>query len=295
MLALVCCLLAQSATSYYKLGLKAYSKDDLPAAEAYLKQALQADPRAFSVRFLLGAILVRMNRPDEAILELEVAHQIDPRHADVVKLLAVQYKQRRRQVESLRLLQSFPEARRDEELYLLLIEANQDAGSVDEAAQLVRQAIRLYPKSPRVNAWMGFEMREAGLFADAQPYLRKALQSDPKLLAPYFLMGDVLLRENKYREAIPWLRKVLEMQPRDEEAIIDLSRALAGLGDLRSALAELEREARVAPENAKLALEMSRLYGRLGDTEKAHSHAESAARLRRIESTVPESLRRDGR
>jgi len=221
MLVLVCCLLAQSATSYYKLGLEAYSRDDLPAAEAYLKQARQADSRLFPARFLLGATLVRMNRRDEAIPELEAAHRLDPRHGDVVKLLAIQYKESGRQIESLRLLQSFPPAARDEELYLLLIEGNQDAGSVDEAEQLVRQAIRRYPKSPRVNAWMGFEMREAGRFRDAQPYLRKALQADPELLAPYFLMGDVLLREQKYREAIPWLRKVLEKQPRDEEAAID--------------------------------------------------------------------------
>ena len=295
MLVLVGCLLAQSATSYYKLGLEAYSKDDLSAAESYLKQARQADPRLFSARFLLGATLVRMNRRDEAIPELAAAHQLDPRHADVVKLLAIQYRESGLQMESLRLLQSFPEAARDEEFYLLLIEANQDTGSVDEAEQLVRQAIRRYPKSPRVNAWMGFEMREAGRFTDAQPYLRKAMQGDPELVAPYFLMGDVLLREEKYSEAIPWLRKVLQMEPRDEEAAIYLSRALAGLGDLAGALAELEREAGIVPENAKLALEMSRLYSRLGDKEKAHSQAENAARWRVTESRIPESLRHGGR
>jgi tetratricopeptide (TPR) repeat protein len=291
MLVLVCCLLAQSATSYYKLGLEAYSKDDLSAAEGFLKQARQADPRLFSARFLLGAALVRMNRRDEAIAELEAAHRLDPRHADVVKLLAIQYRESGSQIESLRLLQSFPEAARDEEFYLLFIEANQDAGSVAEAEQLVRQAIRRYPKSARVNAWMGFEMREAGRFTDAEPYLRKALQGDPELPAPYFLMGDVLVREEKYREAIPWLRKVLQMEPRDEEAAIDLSRALAGLGDLQGALAALERESRVVPENAKLALEMSRLYARLGDAEKAHWQAENAARWRLTESRIPESLR----
>src|SRR5262249_8384891 len=295
MMVLVCCLLAQSATSYYKLGLEAYSRDDLAAAEAHLKQARRADSRLFAARFLLGATLVRMNRRDEAIPELEAAHQLAPRHADVVKLLAIQYRESGRQIESLRLLQGFPAAARDEEVYLLLIEGNQDAGSVDEAEQLVRQAIRRYPKSPRVNAWMGFEMREAGRFRDAQPYLRKALEADPELLAAYFLMGDVLLREEKYREAIPWLRKVLEKEPRDEEAAIALSRALAGLGDLQGALAELEREASVVPENAKLALEMSRLYARLGDREKAHSHAENAARFRRSESRIPESLRHDAR
>jgi tetratricopeptide (TPR) repeat protein len=295
MLVLVCCLLAQSAASHYKLGLEAYSRDDLPAAEAHLKQARIADPRLFPARFLLGATLVRMNRRDEAIPELEAAHLLAPRHADVVKLLAIQYKESGRQIESLRVLQSFPAAARDEELYLLLIEGNQEAGSVDEAERLVRQAIRRYPKSPRVNSWMGFEMREAGRFREAQPYLRKALAADPELLAPYFLMGDVLLREEKYREAIPWLRKVLEKQPRDEEAAIDLSRALTGLGDLRGALGELERESSLVPESAKLALEMSRLYARLGDSEKAHRQAETAARLRATESRIPDSLRHDGR
>jgi predicted Zn-dependent protease len=288
----VWCLLAQSAASYYKVGLEAYSKDDLSAAEGYLKKAREADPRLFPARFLLGATLVRMNRREEAIPELEAAHRLDPRHADVVKLLAVQYRESGLQVESLRLLQSFPEGLRDEEFYLLLIEANQDAGSVVEAEQLVRQAIRRYPKSPRVNAWMGFEMREAGRFTDAEPYLRKALQGDPELAAPYFLMGDVLLRQEKYREAIAWLRKALQMEPRDEEAAICLSRAMTGLGDLQGGLAELEREALLVPENAKLALEMSRVYARLGDSEQAHRQAQNAARWRLNESRIPESLRR---
>ena len=73
MLFLVCCLLAQSAKSYYELGLEAYSRDDLSAAEAYLKQARQADSRLFPARFLLGATLVRMNHRDEALRELEAA------------------------------------------------------------------------------------------------------------------------------------------------------------------------------------------------------------------------------
>src|SRR5258708_34634760 len=135
MLVLVCCLLAQSATSYYKLGLEAYSRDDLTAAEAYLKQARRADSRLFPARFLLGATLVRMNRRDEAIPELEAAHRLDPPHADVVKLLAGPYKESGRQIESLRLVQRFPAAARAEELYLRLLEANQDAGGVAGAEQ----------------------------------------------------------------------------------------------------------------------------------------------------------------
>src|SRR5260370_40795458 len=105
MLVLVCCLLAQSATSYYKLGLEAYSRDDLAAAEAYLKQARQAGSGLFPARFLLGATLVRMNHPAEAIRELEAAHQLDPRHAEVVSLLAIQYKESGLPHESPRLVQ----------------------------------------------------------------------------------------------------------------------------------------------------------------------------------------------
>ena len=101
MLVLVCCLLAQSAASLYRLGLEAYSRDDLPAAEAHLKQARKEDPRLFPARFLLGATLVRMNRREEAIPELEAAHRLDPKQADVVKLLAIQYKESGRQVEAL--------------------------------------------------------------------------------------------------------------------------------------------------------------------------------------------------
>ena len=241
-LVLVCCLLAQGATTAYQRGLEAYSKDDLPAAERFLKLALQADRRFFATRFLLGATLVRMNRADEAIPELEAAHRLDPLHPDVVKLLAIQYMERQRQLDSLHLLQVFPDRARDEEIYLLLIEAHQDVGSVDEAGRLVQRAVKRFPNSARLNAWMGFEMRQAARFVEAKSYLRKALQQDPQLPAPYFLMGDVLVKTEDYKEALPWLRKAMQLGPGDAEAAIDLSRALFGLGDVPAAVRELESE-----------------------------------------------------
>ncbi len=292
-LVLICCLLAQGATAAYQRGLEAYSKDDLPAAEAFLKQARQADAHSFATRFLLGATLLRMNRADEAVPELEAAHKLNPRHPDATKLLAIQYMDHNRRPDALHLLQSFPEGARDEEIYLLLIEAHQDIGSVDEARRLVEKAAKLYPSSPRLNAWMGFEMRETGRFPEAQIYLKKSLQADPDLLAPYFLMGDVLLRTDKYQEALPWLRKAIEMHPGDAEAVIDLSRALAGLGQLPQAVSALEAEFQREPDNANLAVELSQMYARSGDKEKAHRQAEIAARLRKNLSTLPDSLRHD--
>jgi predicted Zn-dependent protease len=288
---LICCLLAQGATSAYQRGLDAYSKDNLREAERFLKLAIQRDPHSFPTRFLLGATLVRMNRTDEAIPELEVAHKLDPRHPDVVKLLAIQYMERKRQLDSLRMLQAFPESARDEELYLLLIEANQDAGSVDAVGRIVERAVNRYPKSARLNAWMGFEMRQAGRFKEAESYLQKALQADPALPAPYFLMADVLVKTEKYAEALPWLRKAIQLEPGDVEAAIDLSRALMGLGDIAAAVKALESAFRRSPENANLAVELARAYMRAGDQEKARSLAEAAGHLRHREKGFPDSLR----
>lgn len=286
------CLLATGAPqSDYKRGLEAYSKDDLLSAEKYLKQATQADKRLFAARFLLGATLVRMNRPDEAIPELEAAHEIQPGHADVVKLLAIQYRAAGRIADSLRLLAASPRSARDQELYLLLIEANQDVGSVDRATQLVREAVQRYPDSARLNAWMGFEMREAGRFDAAIPYLRKAQRREPELAAPHFLMGDVLLKQEKYRESMAWFRKTIELLPHDIEAVIGLSRALTGLGDLRGALTQLEGQSRLGSADPRLALEMARLYARLGDSQNARKQADLAVALRRTQTSVPDSLR----
>ncbi|MEO8125544.1 MAG: tetratricopeptide repeat protein [Bryobacteraceae bacterium] len=292
---LICCLLAQVATSAYQRGLEAYSKDDLREAERSLKLALQADRNSFATRFLLGATLVRMDRADEAIPELEIARKLNPRNADVVKLLAIQYMERNRRTDSLRLLQAFPEAARDEEVYLLLIEANQDAGSVDEVGRLVERAVKRYPGSARLNAWMGFEMRQAARFAEAQSYLRKALQQDPSLAAPYFLIADVLVKTEKYSEALPWLRKAIQLDPDDTEAAIDLSRVLVGLGDLPGAVRELEQAFRKSPENANLAVELARTYARAGELEKARTQAEIAGRLRHRENVFPDSLRLEKR
>ena len=290
----ICCILGQGSAGHksdlYQNALNAYSRDDLPAAESFLQQALKAGDRSFRVHYLLGAALVRMDRGDQAIPELEAAHRVRPREADVTKLLAIQYMNGRRQNDSLHLLQQVPDADRDEELDLLLIEANQDSGSVDDTARLVERAAKRYPNSARINAWMGFEMRESARFKEAQTFLRKALKEDPSLPAPYFLMGDVLLRTERYGEALPWLRKAIELTPNDAEANVALSRALIGLGELQQAQDCLERASREFPEDVRIALELARLYSRAGNRDKARAQAQIAARLRAVSRTVPELL-----
>ncbi len=253
----------------YAEALQLYQQERFPQAELKLRQI---KPPTFESRFLLGATLVRLDRLPEAIVELKAAVALRPTHADARKLLATQYLATGQQAAAIDLMRG---RLADEESHLLILQAyydRGDAGDRELALAIAQKALNLYPNSPRVHAFLGYELKEAGRLSDAKPHLQKAIALDAQDPLPQIVLADVLIREGKPAEA----QRLLEKWPNEPEARLTQARALAAEDKSQEAIMLLL----TLPESRQVHFELSRLYSKLGDTEKARRHADLFRRTR---------------
>jgi tetratricopeptide (TPR) repeat protein len=267
------------------MGFIDFSEGRFAQARVWLEKAVHARPNYFQVRFLLGAVLVELKDSKSAIQQLKAAHQLDPSHADARKLLAAEYLATGGNKQAIALLDPVVDRPPyDEEAHLLLIGARQAAGDSQGAFVLATRAERRFPRSPKVAAWLGFQLQFSGRYEEAEKQLRKAIDLEPSFGVPYQLLGEVYLKREEYSAAVEWFQKAVSIMPEDVETLMGLGRALAALDNNEAALDALQSAARIAPESAQAHLHLSRLYFRLGDEAKAREEADLSVKLR---TTMP--------
>jgi tetratricopeptide (TPR) repeat protein len=288
---------AETPERLYEQALRNFSEQRFGDAGDLLRDAVSQRPKWFEARFLLGATLVSLGRPDEAIEQLQAAHRLNPSHLDCGKLLAAEYLGLDRAANAIGVLRPFlAKPKPDEEVLLLGIEAmhvRNDAGDADEALRLGTVGLKRFPRSARMLAWHGFALRERGKLSEARRSLEAALALSPDDLASKGVLGDVLLREGRLEEAIRLFEQILQRAPMDEEALIGRARTLAAMGKTAEALDAMRAAVRASPDVARLRLEISQLYAKAGDRENAAREAEEFRRLRGSERDrpIPASLR----
>lgn len=280
----------------FEQGAQAFASGDFAGAENALRRVVRQQPASFEANFLLGATLVQLGKIDDAIRFLGAAHKLNPRHPDALKLLAAQRMIKRDYAPAIAVLQpAAVQGRADEEIYLLLVEALLGSGDVPGSFDFTQRAVKLFPSSPAVNCWMGFQLQFSARYDEARQYLEKAIRLDASYPATYYVLGDVLLKQEKFAEAVPLFRKAIEAKPDDSDARLGLGQALTGANRLREAVAALEEAARVTPGEARIHLQLSRLYFRLGDEERAQREAEITVKMRpgqpSLLTDIPNALR----
>lgn len=93
-------------------------------------------------------------------------------------------------------------------------------GRLDEARQLVEQALKLSPEDPFIMDSMGWVYYRMGKFSEAQDYLRRAYarRTDPEIAAH---LGEVLWASDKHDEAVKIWTTALKDNP-ENETLIDV-------------------------------------------------------------------------
>jgi tetratricopeptide (TPR) repeat protein len=93
------------------------SKKDLLNAEIFSKKAVLAQPENWKYRYNLASVYLQLKKYDEAIIELEKAHQIAPQRFEVIKNLAAGYCLNAKYSDCIRmydeLIQKFPEKKEE--------------------------------------------------------------------------------------------------------------------------------------------------------------------------------------
>lgn len=140
---------------------------------------------------------------------------------------------------------SLPE---EAERYWRLGYKSQMNGRIDEAINLYRRSISLYPTA-EAYTFLGWSYSFKGNLEEAIAECERAIEVDPDFGNPYNDIGAYMMKMGKYEESITWLERACHA-PRYESRHFphyNLGRALERLGDVLGAIAEYEEAARLEP------------------------------------------------
>lgn len=140
----------------------------------------------------------------------------------------------------------------------------QMAGDLDEAVELYRKSIEVYPTA-EAHTFLGWTYSFQGRHEDAIRECEKAIAVDPDFGNPYNDIGAYLIELQRFEEAIPWLKRAMEAkryEPRHYPHF-NLSRVYARLGKIHEAIGELQKALAIQPDYVLARRELHRLVGML--------------------------------
>jgi tetratricopeptide (TPR) repeat protein len=275
----------------FNLGYTYFKANRFADAEPLLHRAADAAPTDFNARYLDGASLVSLNRPDEALRSWRAALALQPANLRLMQVMSVQYAKGRYFGEAAALANKALTYKADDpNLYFLAIKANQDAGDYAAALEIAKQAIDKFPDSARANFEYAFHLKTDGKIPEALTYLQKAMKDDPTYEEPFFFYGNLLVDQDRSEEAIPYLRKAIEDRHDYVPARVVLARALMNLKKWDESIQELKQTIELDPTHPQPHLLLSQIYFRQGDEAQAKKEKEISFKLRRENPTILEAV-----
>ncbi len=164
-------------------------------------------------------------------------------------------------------------------LHLLGV-AEHQLGRHAEAIELIEKAIGLDAARPDFHNNLGEAQRSLGRVAEAERSYRAALAVDPDFAAAYANLGNALLAQDRLRESAKSLRRAVALAPGNAQFHHNLAVALHGLERLH----EAEQSARLAlalmPEMAEALSVLAIVLLELGRPDEAEKSCREALALK---------------
>lgn len=191
------------------------------------RQVLQHAPDDFDTLQLLGIIEIQHNRPLEALALLERALQVNPgsiaAHTNYSALLVSlqRYDDAVRSCErALALDSAVPELLNNYSAALINLRR------YDEALASCARAIALKPDFVDALNNMGNALNRLKRYADALPYYDRALSLNPNYVEAWFNRGNAFKHLRQYEQALASFDRALALKPRYPDAWLDRGNTL---------------------------------------------------------------------
>lgn len=240
----------QCSYFYYLVGraaeLRGHEHYD-EAVEAYEK-ALVCDQRATHVMRNLAVLLLRMNRPQRALIWLEKILALDPTDLATVSLVAKIYAVEGQTTEAVAAYQKFLKLEPDNQQALLLLGtfyAHQRHYA--EAKRILEKLLSLDSKSADGYLYLAKLYRELKLPEQAARYYKKSLSLRWSTLTA-IEAADLLEGMSRYREAEKLYLRMLDEDDANEHARLRLADIYARLGEVDKAVGMLQKLKQYSPE-----------------------------------------------
>ena len=216
-------------TAYY-LGLACFKQGDLAAAEKWLKQAAQGNPRDTLARYQLGMVYRKQGREEEARKALAESAELRRRDTDESELRTecAQKLDTGPRAEARALCQRLYDPNDAERLTMLGTIYGQH-GDLEAALEPLRRAAELAPERPQMQYNLAFTYYRMGRFEEARAPIAKAVERWPDIFQLNFLYGAVLVKLGDDVAAYQAMGRAHELNRQDAGAADLLYRTTLGL------------------------------------------------------------------
>jgi len=188
-------------------GINALHADDPHLALEWLDRARRLDPESTAPLTHRIEAFARLGEHERAETEFYLAQQINPEDADA---------------------------------FVAMAESLLDRGLSEKAVWCLREAARLEPELPRLQARLADAYAATGRLERARQLYLTELRSNPGDVETLLDLGSLLVRMNRHQEASEKFRRVLEIEPDNVDAHYELGLLAEHLGDAASALRQYE-------------------------------------------------------
>ena len=276
-------------TAYY-LGVACFKQGDLAAAEKWLKQAAQVNPRDSLARYQLAMVYRNQGRENEAKQAFAESAELRRRDTDesALRTQCAQKLDTGPRAEARAFCQRLYDPDDAERLTALGTIYGRH-GDLEAALEPLHRAAELAPEKPQMQYNLAFTYYRMGRFEEARAPIAKAVERWPDIFQLNFLYGAVLAKLGEDLPAYQALSRAHELNRQDAGAADLLYRATLGLA--RKSLA-----ARQCPDALRYFSEAAKL--RPGDPEPHQGmaaiytltgHPAEAAAEQRLASEAPAS------
>ncbi len=264
------------------LGAVHFSRDNLRQAEMYLMQAVRANAGGEATRRLLAETLLRLNKPEAALVELKSSETFgaqdpmllamlgraeigrgdtgeairyfeegiaaDPSNPALNLALAAAYLQGNRADDAIRVLQEMPDTpgslyRRE----TLLIGAYLRDGQREKAIAQGNELLRANPDDAQAFTLVGVLRNATGDAELAQQLFEDALSLDPENLGALFNLGTMAYSKKDFEKSTELFARLMDAHPANLAGLVSMAAALQQQDRLEDLRPRIEAAIEAAP------------------------------------------------
>ncbi len=252
-------------TAYY-LGFAYFKQGDLTAAEKWLKEAAQLNPRDARIPYQLGLVYRKQGHEEEAKKALELSEELR-RRDDNESRLRVECGQKLDQgprEEARTICEQLYDPDNAEKLTALGTIYGQH-GDLEAALKPLRRAAELAPESPQMQYNLALTYYQLNRFEEASRPLANAIHRWPDLFQLNALYGAVLSKLGEDLAAYQALRHAHQLNPQESGAVDLLYIATLGLARKSQAARQYSASLRYFEEAEKLHPQDPEPHGRMAE------------------------------
>lgn len=252
---------------YYRLSQALKQQQYEEEAERIYRALLQWRPQEYGARYLLGNLLARQRRFDEALDEY---NQVPPQHRSFVDArlrmsTVLRLQKKTKQAYDL-LFECAKLNPGNGQLFLNMGKLLYDMGLNVQAARAFERAVQLLPRDPQAHYLLGFMYTVLGRESWALAAWRKAVELAPDAHSLRYDLGYMYVRKGRYDLAANEFQQVLGHWPDDVETNFMLGICYKELVEPARAIPLFEKVLRRNPRHAQALYYLGACYLQIGNT-----------------------------